>query len=129
MQAVVSPFNILQTGNTWKLFASSDNTNWDYNATTLATTSLTTGQWYHIAVVRYNGTLKLYVDGTVAGTVNSFNINLKRDQYNRFVNVFGNWQSDGGSTGLNGYVSDYRITKYARYTSNFTPPTAALKKF
>lgn len=28
---------------------------------------------------------------------------------------------------FNGYIDDLRISRFARYTSNFTPPTAALK--
>ena len=33
-----------------------------------------------------------------------------------------------GGYGFNGYLSDFRVTKgLARYTSNFTAPTASLK--
>lgn len=78
----------------------------------------TTGVWYHTAYVRSSGTTKLYVNGTsvisVADTTNY------TDQYF----TIGGWYSTAFL--LNGYIDDFRITKgYARYTANFTPPTAA----
>ncbi len=78
----------------------------------------TTGVWYHTAYVRSSGTTKLYVNGTsvisVADTTNY------TDQYF----TIGGWYSTAFL--LNGYIDDFRITKgYARYTTTFTPPTAA----
>jgi hypothetical protein len=40
----------------------------------------------------------------------------------------GSWWSTGSMSQASGYMDDFRITKgYARYTSNFTAPTAAFK--
>ena len=77
--------------------------------------------WYHIALVRSSGnTVKCYVNGTQVGSTVTFsaavitvtNINVGYYPYN--------------TSPLNGYMDEFRITNgYARYTANFTPPTAA----
>jgi len=76
------------------------------------------GSWHHIAICRSGSTCRLFVDGTQeASGSNSVNY----DAQPTFIGAFG--ASDGY---FNGYIDDLRITKgYARYTSNFTPPTAA----
>ena len=99
-----------------------------------AAISLGTAVWKHIAVVLNNGTMTLYVDGvsvgtpaTAVGTPAWGGSGLQRfilgadDQYpfSGTPDVF-----------LNGYIDDFRFTNgYARYTANFTPPTAALPTF
>jgi hypothetical protein len=88
-----------------------------------ATSAITTNTWYHVAAVRQNNIITVYVNG-VAGptTVDDGGINLSESyvgvgifNYPNFVFYFP------------GYIDDLRITKgVARYTSNFTPPTAEL---
>jgi hypothetical protein len=94
-------------------------------ATAVATdagSTVNTGQWYHIAIVKNGSTTTIYRDGTSVGSGSDTNT----------YSVTGNFYIGGGSgTGfdnfyLNGYIDDLRITKgVARYTANFTPPTAA----
>ena len=81
-------------------------------------TTLATGQWYHIAVTRSSNTLTLWVNGVSDGTVTDSN----------------NYSASGrlalgishSNEYFNGYMDDVRITKgVARYTTTFTPPTAA----
>jgi len=119
---VVSPFNIVQQGNTWKLWGSTNGSAWDiFDNVTLATTSLSTSIWYHIAFVRNAGTLKMYVNGTqVASTTLTASININTT---RKLWLFGTWQNNPSNAGgINGYIDDLRLTKgYARYTTSFTP--------
>ena len=75
---------------------------------------MTTGTWYHIAYVRTTTTLTLYVDGTSVGTYSIGTQVCDAVTGATRIGVF------------DGYIDDLRITKgYARYTSNFTAPTAA----
>ena len=83
-----------------------------------------TTTWHHFALVYNNGTYNLYVDGTSVGsqanssvlsTLNGFAVSL-----NYYIASRANIDS-----WVNGYIDDFRITRYARYTANFTPPTSA----
>lgn len=87
-------------------------TNWHPSATT----------WYHFAMVRNNGTLTIYVNGSSIGSVSS----TDNATYYAGGCVIG---GDHGWTWA-GYADDIRITKgYARYTADFTPPAMALPNY
>ena len=82
---------------------------------------ITNNTWHHIAAVRYNNIIKLYVDGTaVSSGFDATGINLVMN----YFELGTHWDSAYTFTG---YIDDFRITRgTARYTSNFTAPTAAL---
>ena len=79
--------------------------------------------WYHVAVTRSSGSvISLFVNGVSQSVVSSGS----------------NWANDFSATGtlsvgyvataaaFNGFMDEFRLTKgVARYTTNFTPPTAA----
>ena len=82
----------------------------------------TTGTWYHIAIVR-NGTT---VTGYVNGTALSSPLTIGTDSINYPANSGAFRIGTDATNYFNGYIDDYRLTKgYARYTANFTAPTAA----
>ena len=87
------------------------------------TTTLSTGQWYHIALSGSDGSYKLFLNGTQEGSTATGSITNGHNT--KKIGVF--WYSGGGYIRhWNGYLEDFRITKgLARYTSNFTPPTSA----
>jgi hypothetical protein len=84
-----------------------------------ASTALTTGQWYHIALCRSSGNTKLFYNGTQTGSTYVDSGTYISGQLVigvRYVFTYN----------LNAYIDDFRITKgVARYTANFTPPTQA----
>jgi len=92
----------------------------DVNGTILQPSNTATlNAWVHFAVVRNSNTITIYIDGTSIGTVSS-STNYS-DQYA----VIGRTGAGSASNYFLGYLDDIRITKgYARYTSNFTAPTA-----
>jgi len=77
--------------------------------------------WYHVALTRSGTTLRIFVNGTQIGS----NATSSTSFVDGAIYV-----AYGGAGYLNGYLDDLRITKgYARYTSNFTPPTSALPTY
>lgn len=79
---------------------------------------LSLNTWYHFAGVRVGNALTLYIDGVARGT-------------NTISGVFGTPGTDlriGNTNWTNnwwwGDIDDFRITRAARYTANFTPPVA-----
>jgi len=93
----------------------------------LATYAFSINTWYHLAVVRNNNTIAIYVNGTALSVTQSSQANAFLDQGSViYVGRYG-----GSNTyAWNGYLDDLRITKgVARYTANFTPPTGAFPTF
>ena len=84
--------------------------------------TVTLNAWQHIAVVRFSGTTTMYINGVSVGSfADSFNYIVGANRPVIGVNGYATY-----ATTLNGYIDDLRVTKgYARYTANFTPPTAA----
>lgn len=95
-----------------------------YNGSSVNTPSSTEtvnlNEWSHIAFVKDSNGYKYFVNG-VGGSYTSIS---GTPQSNATTGLtIGSLTSDS----INGYVSDVRITSgLARYTANFTPPTAAL---
>jgi hypothetical protein len=87
-----------------------------------ASNSLTASAWHHFAIARASGTLRIFVDGTETGSSVSYAAAIGSK---RTLRIAG---QNGTARWWEGYLSDVRITKgLARYTANFTPPTAELK--
>jgi hypothetical protein len=92
-----------------------------------SSTAIVTNQWQHVAASRENGTLKLFIDGTQVLSV-ATSSSLTGPGSGESVTVGAITTSSGFANYFTGYISDARITKgVARYTANFTPPTAALQ--
>jgi hypothetical protein len=86
-------------------------------------TTISTGTWYHAAVSRASGTTRLFLNGVQEGSNFSDSYNYAQNQP-----TFGALGYDPTLTAyaVNGYLDDIRVTKgVARYTTTFTPPTAA----
>jgi hypothetical protein len=86
----------------------------------LGTITVSLNTWAHIAVTRSGTSLRLFVNGVLDGNVsNSQNFTDTNITIGRGV-----WTSSE----FEGYLDDFRVTKgYARYTSNFSAPTAAFR--
>jgi hypothetical protein len=87
----------------------------------IGTTTAAVNTWYHLALVRYAGVTKMYVNGVQEGVsytdatyyvAPETGIRLGAD-YTNSTSKFG------------GYMDEFRLSKVARWTSNFTPPAAA----
>lgn len=77
------------------------------------------GNWHHYAWVRESGVFLMFQDGVkVYGGAHTMDFGASRLAW------IGS-QFNSGSAKLNGYIDEFRITKgVARYSENFTPPSA-----
>jgi len=97
--------------------SSSDGSSWTYLFQTIGT--YTDNTWHHVAISKSGSTVRGFFNGTLNLTISSFPAVIYQTTDRSLIGKYSN------ST-FNGYIDDFRITKgYARYTSNFTPPTQA----
>ena len=76
--------------------------------------TISTNTWYHVAGVRSGTTFYYFLDGTSQGTLTSVTAAVSNG-----AGYFGM----NGSNPYTGYIDEMRISRMARYTSNFTPDT------
>jgi hypothetical protein len=80
-----------------------------------------TGVWYHVAVTRSGTSGRAFINGTQIGTTSTL---ITNDVVS--PNSIQVGKTHTTAQYMNGYIDDLRITKgVARYTANFTAPTAA----
>lgn len=91
------------------------------NAFEITGSSLSAGQWYHVAVARASGSTRMYLNGTQVGTTFSDSTNYASSA----TTFIGN---GSGGFFMNGFIDDLRITvgsSRGMTGSTITVPTAA----
>jgi hypothetical protein len=118
------PVQIYATSGTIEVYFNDSDNNATYIVYEMTgpASSVSANTWFHFAVVRNGTTFTAYVNG-VAGTPTSGVSAEVALSVTPFTLGFFTATS---SYPFTGYIDDLRITKgFARYTANFTPPTAA----
>ena len=124
MLSIGAPVQIYARSGTIKIYFNDtdDTTTYIVNGAEGPASSVSPNTWFHFAVVRNGTTFSAYVNG-VAGTPTtgiSDQVALSANPIS--LGIYG----ATSTLPFTGYMDDIRITKgYARYTANFTPPTAA----
>ena len=91
--------------------------------TLVGNTGITANTWTHVAITRASGVTRMFVGGVLQTNTHTGSVNISAT-----VQPVGIGAANNGSEPINGYIDDLRITKgYARYTANFTAPTATFQ--
>jgi len=113
----ITAFTLFLKSNSYELKTDSNRWVWQINANTnvfVTNGNLPLNTWAHLALVRNGSTTTLYLNGTSVASGTSTNATDNTSPLQM------------GTSGFIGYINDFRITNgLARYTENFTPPTAA----
>ena len=116
------------SGNTYVMTGNSNNNSWASTSAIVSSNTLSINTWHHVAVTveRSTNTIVLYHDGSSVGSVTNSSL---MPNYMAGDLRIGTYNHPSVSEGefLNGYIRDFRISRYVRYTSNFTAPSAPLE--
>ena len=111
----------------WQLYTNATHYTVSYRGTGTTTNAvinqsatISTGTWYHLAVVKSGTTLYLYVDGTELGNVSIANTTYADCGEQLWIGCGHN-----GADFVDGYIDEVRVSSTARYTSGFTPSASA----
>lgn len=110
------------TSSGWLIYQNGANLDVYINGSTvISTTRPAERKWHHIALTRDGTTLRLFVNGALAG---SSTASLGSDQS---VTLKVGGDVANSRNGLDGYISNFHLNRgLSKYTSAFTPPTAPL---
>lgn len=87
--------------------------------------AIPTGAWTHLAVVRGGPSYTVYFNGSPA--LSSTGVGIATLVIAGTISAIGALFNTSWTGFFNGYISDFRVTSYARYLGNFTPPTSTLQ--
>ena len=111
---------VTNTGYPLLYFAANTLTYVTAGTTRISGTVTTLSAWVHVAVVRHGSNNMLFVNGTQLGSTWVDSSNWSQTA----LTIGGSYV---GTSTFSGYIDDFRITKgVAKYTTNFTVPTAQL---
>ena len=85
-----------------------------------AATSFSTGTWYHIAITRQDGVLKIYKDGTQVGSDGLWESPIPSLGNILYIGA------EPGDSQFKGLITNFRWTASTLYTANFTKPSSPL---
>jgi hypothetical protein len=85
-------------------------------------TSSLINQWNHAAIVRNGNVFTMYLNG-VGGSPTTFTGTVNMNSQNK--TYIGYFSFSDPNSRFTGYIDDFRVSRIARYTANFTPPAAA----
>lgn len=86
--------------------------------------SLSLNTWYHVAVCRSGSSTRMFVDGVQQGSTYTDSSVYLSGSGRPWIGQFSDPTTLDASLCWNGYIDDLRVTKEARYTADFTPPSA-----
>jgi len=102
------------TGNVWENY---------HNGASVVTSGVwspVVGTWYHIALTRSGSSVRFFIDGTQSGSTGTSAADITGG-----ATVFSIGAFNDGSNTLNGKIDEFSlIDGFARWTGNFTAPTA-----
>jgi len=129
-QTILAKWRPADNQRSWMVSAVTDSGNkirfWDsangtaYTSTNFAT-SFSSETWYRIAIVNVSGTVKMYVNGTADSTTHTLATGAPFASAAQFVRIGARINSSDAVTAyFNGNLDDVRLSKFARYTGNYT---------
>ena len=96
-----------------------------WNLDITSSTTMSDNTWYHVAMSRSGSAVKIFIDGALEASGSSSSDLTTAYSNEAYVGGQGN---SPGNRGVNGYISNARISNTALYTAAFTVPTARLDK-
>jgi hypothetical protein len=90
----------------------------------VGSTAISTGVWYHVAATREGSTMRVFLDGVLDGSATQTGTVQSSTQAFLVGRSAFNTTRD-----FQGWMDEFRFTSgVARYTTSFTPPTAAFPR-
>jgi hypothetical protein len=93
------------------------------SADRITSSAVLANTWYHVALSRSGTSTRMFINGTQAGSTYTDSTVYLNATSRPWIGIN---SSSTNTQALSGYIDDLRVTKgFARYTANFTAPTAA----